>query len=921
MQTFLSFASEQILATKWPLKDVAIVLPSQRAAVFMQRELSRQLEHPTFSPAFITIENLVLKSTGLEAETQPALLFKLYEAYAASVKQADSFAEFSKWGQLLLADFNEVDRYLVDSEKLFNYLADVKRIEKWNLEAEPGELITNYLKFWQSLPAVYQSFKKTLLAEGRVHQGLAYRLMAEDIENISKQLKEQYQQLFFVGFNALNQAEEEILLTLYEKDLATYYWDVDTYYFQNEEHEAGQFLRASRLVKRLQQRDAFYGLHSALNTHPQKIEVTAVSGNQLQGVTANTVLNGYKDQNWENTALVLADEELLPAVLNNLNQEIPELNLTMGLPLAQSPYAGFFNLLLDFQRNFERKQRSNKKGEALFHHQLWDDLLGNLVYKRMSDSPFETEQARQQIRRRNLVYASYAQLLELGLPETLPAALFEPAENLSAYFKILANFCEKTKNKLAERQTEMLFGFFQLFNQLSQLFEKYPYVEDAETARYFFRDLLSQVTVDLIGEPLSGLQIMGMLETRTLDFKNVIITSLNEDILPKGRSQNSLIPFDLKREYGLPTYLDKDAVYAYHFYRLLQRAENVHLLYNTASSGMKVGEASRFIAQVEIELAKHHRLKTFASKFIRSSAAGKPTVDAEGAKKIEKTPAIMQRLHQMAEKGISPTALREYLVSPIDFYYHRVLQLEEADEVEEEADFRIQGIVLHELLERFYEPLLQNQTRAVADTEHFSLSRKELQDLVEAELQEKLNSKHVDQGRNLLTLELLTGMLHNFLQMDAQRINTSEQGIRLLGLEQNLETKIKLPQGTVVKIHGSADRIEREGDTIRIIDYKTGGDQSSDFSLTGEMDQLLKKPKAIQLLIYGLLYMKNQPAVEKVFPIISSLRNPERFIDLKIKQKAGMNQEVLMDFEAYLIELLSEIFNPEFPFSEQLVLE
>lgn len=892
------------------------MLPSQRAAVFMQRELSRQLEQPTFSPEFITIENLVLKSTGLEAETQPALLFKLYEAYASSVKQAESFTEFSKWGQLLLADFNEVDRYLIDAEKLFNYLADVKRIEKWNLEAEPGELITNYLKFWQSLPAVYQSFKKNLLAEGRVHQGLAYRQMAENIATVSGELKQKYKQLVFVGFNALNKAEEEILLKLYEEEMATFYWDVDNYYFANEEHEAGQFLRASPLVKRLQQRDEFHGLHTALDAHPQKIQVTSVSGNQLQGVTANALLSEFKDQNWENTALVLADEELLPAVLNNLNEEIPELNLTMGLPLAQSPFAGFFNLLLDFQRNFERKQRTNKKGEALFHHQLWDDLLGNLVYKRMSESPYETEKARQEIRRRNLVYASYQQLLYLGLPKTLPVALFEPAQNLSAYFQTLANFCEKVKEKLADRQTEMLFGFYQLFNQLSLLFESYPYVDDIETARYFYRDLLSQVTVDLIGEPLSGLQIMGMLETRTLDFKYLIITSLNEDVLPKGRSQNSLIPFDLKREYGLPTYLDKDAVYAYHFYRLLQRAENVHLLYNTASSGIKVGEASRFIAQVEIELAKHHQLKKFASTFIRSSAAGKPTIDTEGPKKIEKTPAIMERLHQMAEKGISPTALREYLVSPIDFYYHRVLNLEEADEVEEEADFRIQGIVLHELLERFYQPLLEQETRAVADTEHFSLSRNEVQALVEAELQEKLNNKHIDQGRNLLTLELLTGMLDNFLKLDAKRINHSAQGIELLGLEEKLETQVKLPNGLFVKIHGSADRIEREGDTIRIIDYKTGADKAGDFSLSGEMDQLLKKPKAIQLLIYGMLYMKNQPTVEEVFPIILSLRKPENFIDLKIKRKAGMNQEVLMDFEAYLIDLLSEIFDPKIPFSE-----
>jgi hypothetical protein len=924
--TFLDQAVQRLLQLPQPLNQITVVMPSQRAAVFLRRALLKQLTKPSFSPQFITVENLVAQSTGLQILDNAPLLFKLYEAYLEGNAKPENFTDFSKWAPLLLADFNEVDRHLIEAKKLFSHLADVKRMESWNLEPEPTELIKNYRALWQSLPPLYQRFTARLKADGAGYQGLAYRLMAENLETLLPQLSEQYGHFFFIGFNALNQAEETIFTRLYEEGKADFFWDIDTYYFNNKDHEAGQFLRSSRLVKRLKEKQALHGLHSSLSTEAKKIETLAISGQHLQAAVANQLVGQFTPLEQQQTAVVLADEALLNPFLNNLSAQIEQLNVTMGLPLQRSPLAGFFEVLLGFPRSWECKKQQTKNGEPLLYHQQWDDLLAQPLLKQIIQDAAAVEKVRRGLQKRNWVYASYRQLLELGLPPILPAELFAAKPPLPAYFKVLARFCEQAKTKSAHRQTQMLFGFYQLFNQLSQLFAKYPYVADFDAALHFYRDLLRQQTVDLRGEPLQGLQLMGMLETRTLDFKNVVLCSVNEEILPQGRSANSLIPFDLKKAFGLPTFLDKDAIYAYHFYRLLQRAKNIYLLYNNGVQGLKMGEPSRFIRQVEMELQKHHRQKQIKSSFTQNTATVATPVSASGQEVIVKTPAVMQRLEVLAQEGFSPSALATYLRNPIDFYYQYVLRLREPDQLEEELDLRTQGNVAHQILEGLYgftadgEATRPKSTAQIA--ENFALDFKAVQQQVQDFLKYQQALPKVDRGLNLLATEVITNMVHGFLQLDKKRFAEAEETgepIELKGLEQSLTGVFKRPNGQIINLKGNADRIEQRGATWYILDYKTGNASESDYKLsTNGFASVTHKPKALQLLLYGYMLLQKQANLEEVKPQVVPLKNLRQgILDLKLtKHSTGMQRQDLLPLEETLENIFSGMYNPALPFTQ-----
>ena len=925
MQSFLAQAVQKLLQLPFPLKDLTVVMPSQRAAVFFRRELEQQLTEVSFSPQFITVENLVAQSTGLHILANAPLLFRLYEAHCEVSSAPEPFDDFAKWAPLLLADFNEIDRHLVDAPSLFDHLADIKRLESWGLEPEPTELIKNYLALWKSLPPLYQAFTQNLLKQNEGYQGLAYRQMAEQLDQLLPQLKQQYGHFFFIGFNALNQAEEQIFERLDQEGMAHFFWDIDAYYFKDSTQEAGQFLRNSKLVQRLQERGTLEGLHHALGEQAKEVHSIAVNGQHLQAAVANQIVSGLPTQDLENTAVVLADEALLTPFLNNLSPQVQQLNVTMGLPLKQSPLAGFFDVLLGFPRSWEKNKRENSQGEALFYHQQWDDLLAQPFFKQLVPQVAQIETVRAALKKRNLVYASYQQLVALGLPQLLPDAFFSSKPNLPAYFSGLAHFCEQAQAQLAHRETQMLYGFFQLFNQLAQLFDQYPYVQSFETAHYFYRDLLQQQSLDLVGEPLQGLQLMGMLETRTLDFETVVLTSVNEEVLPQGRSANSLIPFDLKKAFNLPTFLDKDAIYAYHFYRLLQRAKKVYLLYNNGVQGLRPGEPSRFLKQLEIELQKFHRQRQLASTFRQSQVAVKAPIEGGLSPEISKTPAVMERLKMMAQEGLSPSALATYLRNPVDFYYQYVLRLRDPDELDEELDLRIQGTVTHQILEGLYgEVATEGPTvpKSQAEIEkNFALTAHEVQKKVEEFLRQERHLPQVETGLNLLAVEIITSMVHQFLMFDAQRYQQAQAAgrpIEITGLEQSLTGSFTSKAGLEVKLKGNADRIERSHHW-HIIDYKTGDAQSQDYGLQGDWGKLPSKPKALQLLVYGYLFLKAHPEVEEVRPQVISLRNlADSPVDLAIsKQQQGMCQTDCADFEEALEELLAEIYNPEIPFTDK----
>ncbi len=925
MIPFLRKVAQEIVKEQKNFSRLNIILPSRRAAVFLKKEISKLIEGPVFAPHITTSEDFLMETIGWEQESNPSLVFKLFEAYSQlEIENKDSFSDFSKWAQTLLGDFNEIDRYLISPDEIFSYLSDVKRIESWDLspgESTDSELISDYLKFWEKLPQFYANYKTILLKEGKVYQGLAYREMADNISEYIPKLKTNYDQFYFIGFSALNNAEEQIFRVLYEEGLAKFYWDIDQYYFNDEVHEAGKFLRESKLIKSLRENEDFNGFENLLVKGAKNIVVKSVAGDSLQAIAANATVLEYQDSNLQDIAVVMADENLLNPFLNNIAEEIPALNITMGLPAKYAPIGGLFSLFWDMHISHEINGRFDSKGRASFHFQKWDDLLSHPVLKRIEKENGDFEKIRKEIRKQNQIFVSYDEIIEWA-PIQVDIdikSLFESfIENPAGFCKQLGKFIEDLKPFLEEESEKLgiAYGFFKLFEELADLFSKYNYVLDLKTAQQFYKDLLSSQTIDLQGEPLSGLQVMGMLETRTLDFKNIILTTVNEDVLPQGRSQNSLIPFDIKFKFGLPTFLDKDGIYAYHFYRLIQRAENVCLIYNGQNNGMGGGEPSRFISQIEHELSKQNPNINFVKKGISNVLK----MDEEKLISIEKTDDIQKKLAELAEKGLSATALIDYINDPLKFYYKRVLGIHEKEDLEEVIAYNTQGTILHEILQEYYSKEGKALTELTPDLEVFSKTKAQLREDVVKKLQ-KFGLKNIHHGKNLLVRETLTGMLSNFLKKEKSILEEGTK-VEIMSLEESLEVELHLEKGQKVKLKGIADRIDKTNGSIRVLDYKSGSvdPKHLKFYKWEDLKQPEEKNKSFQLMMYAWLYMEKHNHLIEIEPGIISLRNVKEWpMPLVFEKSATINREHLINFKNILTEILSEIFDYQTPFKEKIL--
>jgi ATP-dependent helicase/nuclease subunit B len=929
MSAFLAKVAQAIVDEHPDLRRLAIILPSRRSSVFLKEELSKIIQGPLWSPLITTSEDFVLQDLEWELADQPTLIFKLYEAYSSVVTEPrESFSEFSHWAQLLLADFNEIDRYLVDYRQLFNYLADVERIRKWDLQGgEVTDMIANYLKLWESLPAIYEEFTSSLRKDGRVYQGMAYRQVSNTLDNLKERVDGQFDHVIFVGFNALNTAEKKIFNYLYQEDLASFYWDIDRYYFEDRYQEAGLFLRKDELIRALKEKGDLNWVSEDLTRTSKKIKVIGANGDHQQAVIANKLIEGSAPQDQQDIALVLAEERLLPAFLNNLSSSISSLNITMGLPLAESSMAGLFQLLVSMLRDQEQHRRS-EHNKPVFHHRYWTDLLGNNLMPLWSENPDLIHLVQYEIVRRNRIYLS-ADEVESWQPGVLgqgmvdffnEIALAEMSRSWSMLAELAQELYQKSQGRLDLPQP--FYGFYRIFNRLADLMREYPYVSDWQTAVRFYRELIASESLDLKGDPLSGVQVMGMLETRTLDFKRLIITSLNEDVLPKGRSENSLIPFEIRKEFGLPTYLDKDAVFAYHFYRLLQRAEDITLIYNSASQGLHTGEPSRFIRQLEFELQERNpeaRITEVNWNF---------PVSQNVEDRIEKSPGVLADLEVIAAKGISPTAIIDYINDQTEFYRKRILRLRELEEVEEVAGYDTQGNVVHQMLEDYYLALDESPSGKRLLEPHsdvYKLTRAQITDAVEQRLTAESGHSDFSRGKNLIIREILTGMIQRFLiaeRAELMKLADAGDNLEILGLEKNYSCDLTLSNGKTVRVHGNIDRIDCVGGTVRIIDYKTGAVEDRNLKVE-EWDDL-RQPKegnkSLQLMMYAWLYLRNHPDQSSVQAGIISLRKTNKWLmPLKVMKSLVVTREMLDEFEAFLKQLLEEIFDPELPFEKNPV--
>lgn len=911
MRSFLEEVVDEVLKKKHPLEDLVFVLPSKRAGTFLRKALAQTSEKVFFSPEILSIENFVEKISGLAYATGTQQLFLLYEAYfGLTAEKKDDFFTFSKWAQTLLQDFNEIDRYLIDATALFSNLAAIQEINHWSLQHDKTKMMSDYLRFWNILEPLYRSFAKSLLERGLGHQGLVYRTACQELDaylSINKQ-----KCFVFIGFNALNTAESQIIQHILSAAKSEIYWDIDSYFLDDPVHDAGFFIRQHL-------KNWPYFKHNELTGKSDNyllekyISIIGMPKNVSQVKYTGQLLAKINRQHPEgpkNTAVVLGDETLMNPLLNAIPEEINGINITMGYPLHKTPLASLFDQLLELYIHQTEQGWFYQNLQAFLIHPYIQVLLNDEGEDRASNLLGT-------IQNKNWAYANAKQLRDSSEGAT-SSLLVEEVPNPLGFIEICLDVIRKLKLKFQERNDalslEYLYRFFTLFNQLFDHLKKHEFVTDLKSLQGLYRELLSSETLDFQGEPLEGLQLMGMLESRNLDFETIIITSVNEGILPSGKSNNSFIPFDLKVKFGLPTYKEKDAVYTYHFYRLLQRAKNIYILYNTEPDVLEGGEKSRLISQLLTDGNMIQNIfETIASPVI------KPILKVPEV--IEKDTELISLIISHASKGFSPTSLSNYVRNPLDFYKRNLLQIDDVLEVEETIAANTFGTIVHDTLEDLYRPLIG----FYLNEEKLIEAKAKIRDVVRHHFAKSFSEGDISRGKNLIAFNVVVRYIENFIALEIKE--TTQHQIKIIGLEEKLDILLDLPEIRYpVRLKGKLDRIDEIDGTPRIIDYKTGNVTAGQVEIV-DWDETIadyEYSKAFQLLCYALMYNTNNP-ISTIEAGIFSFKNLNAgLLRFATKDKKGsrnrnyaITQETLAQFTVKLKELILEICDTDIPLTEK----
>ena len=913
--TFLNQLAQEVLKSNSnTLSELTIVLPNKRAKVFLLEELKLLVFNNVFAPEIISIEEFIQEVSGIRSVDSVELLFEFYEVYLSITDKdkQESFENFANWAKTLLQDFNEIDRYLLEPNKILKYLEDIKEIEHWSVDVDKRtNLIEKHMLFWKKLPEYYHSLYQYLVNKGIGYQGLIYREAVENLNHFSENNKDKH--FVFAGFNALNQAEEKIIQHLLALDVAKIYWDIDETLLNDTFHDAGHFQRKFKSEWIYYKTHPYEWISNDFKTE-KNIHVIATSKAIGQAKIVGSIVEKQLEKgNLQNVALVLGEESLLLPMLYSLPANVDALNITMGFSSKNNPAQLLLAKLFKLHTNALTR---NPSGYVMYYKDVLDVLTHPLVepYVNSNELVFI-------INKNNYSFITHKKLVELYSKENeLFSLLFQKwnADSVTVLEKI-AQILLKIKSNLDYENEEekitnaFVYSIFKVINKMISYFSEHPSINDLKTLQAIYKQVIDVAEVSFEGEPLSGLQIMGVLESRVLDFETVIITSVNEGKFPAGKSTNSFIPYDVKLQYGLPTYKEKDAIYTYHFYHLLQRATNVYLIYNSDSQGFDAGEKSRFITQLEIEKQPNHNLTFQYYNPDVPNIAYQPIA-------VPKTESVMTRLHEIATKGFSPSSLTTYIRNPIQFYFQRVLRISETDEVEENIAVNTLGTIIHETLEELYKPTIGR----LLTKEDIKMCISKIDEEVLNQFKEVYKEGEIKKGRNLLAFEVAKRNVLNFLKTELEAIENGDE-IQIVSLETTYErvlTDVRLPFPVLIK--GNVDRIELRNRRIRIVDYKTGKVDKNNVILkdwTGLTNDI-KNDKIIQVLAYAFMYEEQTKGQEMEAGIISFKNLKSGFLPFQFKQDkdvtATISGEIMENYLEQILILLQEILNKDFPFEEKI---
>ncbi|HJB84173.1 MAG TPA: PD-(D/E)XK nuclease family protein [Candidatus Alistipes merdigallinarum] len=924
------------------ISSLKIVFPNRRAQLFFCDALMKKISRPIWQPTFVSIQELMEHISGLHTSDRIKLIVELYKVY--SKYHQETFDSFYFWGDMLLSDFDQIDKYMIPADVLFSNIHDLKTIESdlSYLTPEQREVIAqfwtnfnlndsqsdseekkHFWDIWESLSKIYHEFREVLTRQGLAYEGMVYRTAAETLRSDAPLSLpgDNDSRFVVVGFNALSVCEKQLFLALKKSGRADFFWDYDSYYVDNKDFEAGMFLRDN--LRDYPPPDMARISHAHFS-HPKKMTCIAAPSDSLQCKYVHTFLKELIDRGEQpdkETAIVLTDESLLIPVLHSIPAEIKSLNVTMGYPLQQTTAYSFVERLIELQ---SRKRQSKSKDCTRFYH---SDVIGLLNHPYIQESQAETaNRLIQEIRRKQIVYANS----ELFPKEGIIGQIFTPTGSWTELATYLQEILSRVANQ-PDSDNERKSYFHLIVDHLVRI-KNSLIGSDVDLTPEIFASLLRRtlqpLRIPFQGEPLQGIQIMGILETRVLDFKNVLILSANDDTFPGNRMEgSSFIPYNLRYGYGLPTAQHHEGVFAYYFYRLLQRAERVDIAYCSNSDDKRSGEPSRYIYQLLYE--SKHNLNFKPLQLQVNLSQTKPIkVDKKGAV----ADALKEFLDTSSKKQLSPTSLYQYLECPLRFYFRSIAKLSQEEEIAEEIDLPMFGTILHRTMELLYKPLKENpdpQT-AISQIKPQAVKAKTVQAINEMYLQEQQVAEEEYNGNMILVRDVVTYYItHCILPFDS---SMSRPNFTIEGTEIPVQCPFSFEgadgQSHTVTFAGKSDRIDRlDDDTRRIVDYKTG---ASHIEFSG-IDSLFNGTQqehnsaAFQTLLYSLMFSKNE--YNEIQPALYYVRDMQNKVYSPLLQMGGGKRKpgkteisrfsmVQKEFEKKLRETLRKLFDLSVPFEQ-----
>ena len=887
---FINRIIGELLSKNADLSQTVLVLPGKRPVVFIKKILSES-GYSGLLPEFFTIEELIAEIAGKPEIKGIALWLFSFSVYKNLFNDED-FSSFLKWYPTLQKDWDDILKFTPDDTKVLQNMLYEERIKNWGekLGDNPTGAMRRNFDFWRKMNVFLSKLKEKLTEKEWATSGMLHRAAQEKIDDFAKNTAKKW---VFCGFNAFTPTEEKLVKTLLQWDKADCFFQADRYYMDNDIQEAGKFLREHRKWKEFNESREFLWTDDDFSKS-KSIKVYEVPGNITQTKLLPDILKQISDENNADTAVILLDENLLPASLDALSSQ-NSLNITMGFPLKNLAFSNAVKKLFYIQKQQEKKQGSYYYSDLLA---VLESLPADLHDRKI------IENFTAQVLDQNLVYISAKRMKEL-LGNLWYLHLFFKPENVQNYLKDLIYFCNNLKTKsLDDIQFENISHFEKSFKIILNQISGYDFPLKMETLEVLINQLVNSETIDFQGEPLEGLQVMGLLETRLLNFKNIIMLSVNEGKLPLGNSQNTYLPFDVRRHFELHTFLENDSIYAYHFYRLLQSAEHVHLLYNALSSGVNTGEKSRFITQIEME--SNHKIEHMVVE-----NASSPT--DFGLLTVEKTPSVILQLNEWKNR-ISASHLTSYLYNPIQFYVNYILKVEESSEVEEELSQKNYGNIVHKALQVIYEKYI-NKKLTISDLEQSIQNIDETVDIAISILKHDLDL--YARGMNFIHKSIAKRAVHSILNYDLELLKNGNT-LEIVDIERKFENiPFQIGEGQTVNFYGFIDRIDLLNGEPRLIDYKTAKAKKLTVSFKNNEETLLMNDQykqALQLCIYQY-YIRES----KLFSGNSADAGIWSFAEVNKGVQPMFFADGNLDTAMISIKnLILEILDPEIPFVENV---